>query len=166
MKYCLANYILSIQPNDSALLNMFNNVSVGGEGDALSSINISIENNLWSTTGFATGAWVHDKNLSRIGSITVSISQLSDRVAKFKQLCNVYYNNDYNGLTITLSSFKRALTKLLLPTFGLPIKLKRIASSFGSVGLSLKSFVASLSSSTIPLLWVALIGNMFSKPSS
>ena len=103
MKYCLANYILSIQPNDPTLVSMFGNMSVGGEGDALSQMTISIEPTLWDTEGFATGAWVHNKNLSRTGTVTISISQLSDRVAKFKQLCNVYYNNDYNGVTMTLS---------------------------------------------------------------
>lgn len=103
MKYSLANYILSIQPDDPALARMFNTVSVGGEGDALSTISISLDADLWSTDGFATGAWVHNKNLSRIGSISVTISQLSDRITKFKQMCNVYYNNDYSGFTLTLS---------------------------------------------------------------
>lgn len=102
MKYSLANYILSIQPNDTTLKTMFSNVSIGGEGSATDSITISLENQIWKTSAFATGAWVHDKNLARNGTADISISQLSDKVAKFKQMCNIFYNGEYDGFTLSL----------------------------------------------------------------
>ena len=102
MKYSLANYILSIQPNDATLRTMFSNVSIGGEGSAIDSITITLNDNLWKTTSFATGAWVHDKHLGRTGTATISISQLSDRVAKFKQMCNIFFNGEYDGFTLSL----------------------------------------------------------------
>lgn len=103
MKYSLADYILSITTNDASLTQMFGNVTVGGEGSALDSISISTSQDLWNTTGFATGAWVHNKNLSRVGTVEVSISQLSEKVAKFKQMVNIFYSGDYDGFTFTLS---------------------------------------------------------------
>ena len=102
MKYSLANYILSVQPNDESLRSLFSNISIGGEGSALDSISISVGDTLWETSSFATGAWVHDKNLARTGTVTISISQLSDRVAKFKQMCNVFFNGEYDGFTLSL----------------------------------------------------------------
>lgn len=102
MRYSLADYILSIKANDSRL-SLFGTVTVGGEGNALDSVQIELDGNMWETTSYATGAWVHDKNLSRSGRISISLSQLSDQVAKFKQLTNIFYSGDYQGLTVTLS---------------------------------------------------------------
>ena len=67
---------------------------------------MSLEKDLWSTTGFATGGWAHDKNLSRIGSCTISIHQLSDAVIMLIRLCKVYYTGDYAGYTITVADAK------------------------------------------------------------
>lgn len=102
MKYSLANYILSIQPNDTTLKTMFSNVSIGGEGSSIDSMTVSLDKEVWSTEAFATGAWVHNKNLARTGKITISISQLSDNVAKFKQMCNIFFNGEYDGFTLSL----------------------------------------------------------------
>ena len=102
MQYSLADYILSIKPNDATLAQIFQKVDIGGEGSPVGSINVSLNSNLWSTTGFATGAWIHSKNLDRTGTIAINISQLSDNVAKFKQLVNVYYTGNYGGLTMSL----------------------------------------------------------------
>ena len=103
MKYSLANYILSIDSNDSEIKNIFGTISIGGEGSYLGSISLSLQNPMWETTGFATGAWVHNKSLDRHGSATLTISQLSDAVARFIQLCKLYYSGDYNGFTLSLS---------------------------------------------------------------
>lgn len=105
-RYSLANYILSIDSNDSDIKSMFGAISVGGEGNYLDTITIGGLPNLWDTTGFATGAWVHNKNLSKVGTVTVNLSQLSDQVAKFKKLCNVYYSGDYDGLTLSLTDIQ------------------------------------------------------------
>lgn len=103
MKYSLANYILSIDANDPEIKQMFGTISIGGEGSYLGSISLSIANPMWTTTGFSTGAWVHNKNLDRHGTATVTLSQLSETVSRFIQLCKLYYASDYNGFTISLS---------------------------------------------------------------
>lgn len=106
MRYSLANYILSIASDDKKINSLFETVQIGGEGDALSSIAITTNDTLWETTSFATGAWIHNKNLSRTGTCEVSISQLSDAVAKFKTYIAYFYgsdNTDVGGVTITLT---------------------------------------------------------------
>lgn len=105
MKYSLANYILSVQPNDPALTanQLFKNIKIGGEGSALDTITLTLANNLYDTTSFATGGYIHNKNLARNGTATITISQLSDSVAKFKQMCNVFYGGEYAGFTLSLS---------------------------------------------------------------
>lgn len=103
MKYSLANYILSIESNDPEIKRIFGTISVGGEGNYLGSMTFSIANPIWSTTGYATGAWVHNKSLDRHGTATLSLAQISEPVAKFIQLCKLYYSGDYEGFTLTLS---------------------------------------------------------------
>lgn len=103
MKYSLSDYKVSIKTKDPALYSIFREITIGGEGSALDSITINTTNNLWDTTGFPTGGWVHNKNLSRVGTATISINQLSASVAKFKQLCNVYYGGDYEGVTLSVT---------------------------------------------------------------
>ena len=103
MKYSLSDYHMNVKTNDPALNSIFGEISIGGEGSAIDSIEVAIDGNLWDTTGFATGGYVQDKNLSRVGTATISLSQLSKYVNKFKQLCNAYYGGDYDGLTITIT---------------------------------------------------------------
>ena len=102
-RYSLANYILSIKPNDSAF-SSFGSITVGGEGNYNDSITISMDTNTFTTSGFATGAWVHTKNLSKTGTASVSISQVSDQVAKFIQFAKLFYSGDYEGFTVSLTT--------------------------------------------------------------
>lgn len=102
-RYSLANHILSIKPNDPSIASIFGTLTIGGEGSYLNSVRVRRQDDLWNTTGFATGAWVHNKNLSRIGSVEVTLNQLSDQVAKFITLCETYYTGDYDGFTLTLT---------------------------------------------------------------
>ena len=102
-RYSLANYILSIEPADPTIKSMFGTISIGGQGSYLGSIRLSVKTDLWTTKGFATGAWVHDKSLDRTGTCTVNLHQLSDEVIKFIKLCNIYYGGDYNGCTLSVS---------------------------------------------------------------
>lgn len=105
MRYSLADYIVTVDPVDPNLKSSFgSSVSVGGQGSATDSISVELDDDLWSTTGYATGGWVHDKNLSRTGKVTISLSQLTNEVARFKQLINFYYNSDYSGLSIIVST--------------------------------------------------------------
>lgn len=114
MRYSLSNYVVSFASENTNINRLFGNIQIGGEGDALSNISVQTTDTLWSTTSFATGAWVHNKNLSRVGEISVSISQLTDAVAKFKTFINYFYNetenNTINGLTITIMDANRNQT--------------------------------------------------------
>lgn len=102
-RYSLANYIISISPTDSALRSMFGTISIGGEGSYLGNISVSQNSNLWSTKGFATGGWVHDKNLDRTGQASLQLNQLSPAIAKLVKLFNIFYAGDYAGSTITVT---------------------------------------------------------------
>lgn len=102
-RYSLANYIVSINPTDASIRSMFGTMAFGGEGSAIGSISVGIKDNLWSTKSYATGAWVHNKNLSRVGTVKISINQLAPPVQRFIKLCKLYYGADYNGFTITVA---------------------------------------------------------------
>lgn len=103
MKYSLANYIFSIDPNDPLVKEMFGTISIGGDGSYLGNITLSLANNLIDTTGYPTGGWVHNKSLDRHGTANLQLNQLTEEVAKFIQLAKLYYSNDYEGFTISLS---------------------------------------------------------------
>jgi len=103
MRYSLANYILSVESNDSFIKQLFGTISIGGEGSYLNRISLSLNKEQFSTKGFVTGGWVHDKSLDRTGVATVELNQLSDKVSKFIQLCKCFYSGDYDGFTLTLS---------------------------------------------------------------
>lgn len=103
MKYSLANYICNIKPNDPTLLTMFGTINIGGEGSTTETLSASRSNALFETTGYSTGGYVHNKNLSKIGTISLSLSQLANNVGKLKRLVNAYQSKDYAGLTITLT---------------------------------------------------------------
>lgn len=102
-RYCLANYILTIDiPEDIGFGTQ--SISIGGEGSYLDSITISVESALFSTSADSTGSWIHTKSLDRHGSVSISIKQVSDKIAIFKALMNIYINLDTNisGMTLTL----------------------------------------------------------------
>lgn len=103
MKYSLANRILSLEANDASLRQWFDKVTVGGNGSALESISVEYTNEQWTTDSFATGGYVHNKNLSKVGTITIVLSQLSEKINAFKNLVNAHFTGDYQGLTLTLT---------------------------------------------------------------
>ena len=102
-RYCLADYILTADIPNSLGFGT-SSVSIGGEGSYLDSISVSIDANMFETTADATGSWVHKKTLDRHGSVTVTINQMSDKVAIFKALMNVYAKttSDVEGMTLAL----------------------------------------------------------------
>lgn len=110
MRYSLASHSVQFATDNEQITKLFGNLQIGGEGNAIGSISASIDATLWSTKTYATGAWVHEKNLSRSGKVTLSISQLAPVVAKLITLCNMFYkdvedgvdNNSINGLTINI----------------------------------------------------------------
>ena len=102
-RYCLANYILTIDiPSDIGFGSQ--SISIGGEGSYLDSISIKANTELFKLDADSTGSWVYTKNLDRSGEIEVSIKQVSDKVAVFKALMNIYINlsSEASGLTMTL----------------------------------------------------------------
>lgn len=104
MRYSLADYIVTIKPNDPEIATVFQSLSIGGQGTALGSINLNTNANLWETTGYPTGAWIHNKSYDRHGTCVININQMSPEVALLVQLCNHYYTGDYGGVTITVSA--------------------------------------------------------------
>lgn len=102
-KYNLASYILSIEPNDSKIQSLFGTISIGGEGSYSDSISLTHSNSIFETESFATGAWVHNKNLAKTGTAVMSLSQLSDNVVTLIKMCNTFFQADYDGFTLTLT---------------------------------------------------------------
>lgn len=109
MRYSLTDYILSIKlPTSlSQALNLDKDViEIGGEGSYLDSITISLNSNLVETTADSTGSWIHDFNYAKNGTISISINQVSAKIARFKQITNIFYNagEKYEGLTLTVTN--------------------------------------------------------------
>lgn len=103
-RYSLANYTLSITPSASVAAQGFSTITIGGTDQYVGSITVGNETNIWSTAGFATGAWVHNKNLDRTGTISVSVSQLADQVLYFIRLANIYFSaSDFAGCELSIS---------------------------------------------------------------
>lgn len=102
-RYSLSDYVVSITPDDPAMRTAFDTISIGGQGQYVGSIRVRVANELWSTEGYATGAWIHNKNLDRHGTCEIEISQLANEVFKFIRLCNIYYEEQYGGCTITIA---------------------------------------------------------------
>lgn len=116
--YSLADHILTVAL-PQRLVSQFGTefISVGGEGSYLDSITIRIDNRLFDTVGDYTGSWHHNKNLNAQGSVSVSINQLSPQVARFKRLCNLFKNGDYEGLTLTVKTLQGTLISTALDCY-------------------------------------------------
>ena len=103
-RYSLANYTLSITPSASVKAQGFSTITIGGTDQYVGSISVGVEQSIWSTSGFATGAWVHNKSLDRTGTISVTVSQLADQVLYFIRLANIYLSGaDYAGCELSIS---------------------------------------------------------------
>ena len=102
MRYSLAKYLLSIKSENFEINDIIGSVAIGGEGAAIGSISVKYDNDLWSTEGYSTGGYVQNKNLSRTGSISVEINQLSDKISKFIQLCNISFSGIDDPLTLSI----------------------------------------------------------------
>lgn len=108
MRYSLSDHILSIKFSENfknALGLTEDSITIGGEGSMVDSFNFSQTNSTWDTSGDATGGYVHNKNLSRVGTCSITINQLSEKNQLLAQLFNIYFNSAYedDSVTITLS---------------------------------------------------------------
>ena len=101
-KYSLANYSLNVKSDDSTINQIIGDLNIGGEGSAIGQITIELDNDMWSTEAYPTGAWVHNKNLSRVGKITIQMNQLSAYETVLRNLFKAYFGGDHGGCTITV----------------------------------------------------------------
>ena len=101
MRYSLADYLVTIGDIDSAFGQ--DPITIGGEGSYTDTISVVRTDNAYETIGDATGSWVHKKSLSSVGTVTMTLNQVADKIAKLRQLFNVYYQQDIlNGFTVTI----------------------------------------------------------------
>jgi SWI/SNF-related matrix-associated actin-dependent regulator 1 of chromatin subfamily A len=78
-------------------------------------ITASRNKELFTTTGDATGSWVHDKNLDRTGHIRIDITQISDDVITLVQLCQIFESvqSRMPGLELTINSVASGTTPMV-----------------------------------------------------
>lgn len=112
-RYSLTDYVLSVKVpeelrevfSDEDIDYSSNIISIGGDGSYVGSITLHRNSNQWTTEGDHTGSWVHNKNKDKTGTLTVSITQISDKVKMLVRLYETYYSSDTvtEGLTITVT---------------------------------------------------------------
>lgn len=107
--YSLSDYIVSITPDnqkkeDSVLVEAFGTISIGGEGSYVGSIRASQTNDLFTTKGYPSGDWVHNKSMNRTGTVELTLNQLADKIGILINLVNSYFQADYSGCTIVVDS--------------------------------------------------------------
>lgn len=106
MKYSLASYKVAISANDQQIRDILGEAFViGGQGSAVGQISVELDNDMWTTEPFATGAWVHNKNLAKTGKVNIQISQLSEDEIRLRNLFNIYYTNNLSeGVTLSITN--------------------------------------------------------------
>lgn len=104
MRYSLAKYILTISANDPRIYDIFKELTIGGDGSLVGSVTFSRTPTMYETTSFATGGYVHNKNLSKVGTVSLSISQLAKNVGKLIAVSEAFFGGDYDGFTLTLTT--------------------------------------------------------------
>lgn len=108
--YSLSRYILSITTSNLEYQKIIGaNFTLGGTGEIadnfLNSITFSTNGTLYTVKGNARGSYVFDKSLDKTGTVTVNLNQLSEAVARFKQLAEYMYTHDDDStLTMTLKA--------------------------------------------------------------
>lgn len=102
-RYCLANYILTVNVPESINLGI-SSISIGGEGSYLNNITVLMNKAAYEISTDDTGSWVYNKSLDKSGSISLTINQMSDKVAILKKLLLIYSKSDVDteGLTLSL----------------------------------------------------------------
>lgn len=110
--YALSDYIVTISNIPTSIISSTTH-SIGGpgqngyEGSFLDEITIQRSNTTFNTTGDSTGSWVHDKSLNRVGTVTISINQISSDVITLATIFSAFENNHTSvyrkGLTIKVT---------------------------------------------------------------
>ena len=103
-RYTLTSYLLTIKIPESLGFGE-TIITIGGPQSYTDSITISQDNALFEIEADTTGSYVYSKNLARNGKIEISLNQVSDAIAKFKKLMNIYYQaeREVEGLELILT---------------------------------------------------------------
>ena len=128
-QYSLADYQVTIGWKSIAQMlnlrdpegNLLTNFTIGGpgengEGSFVGQIIVNRSKELFTTTGDATGSWVHDKSLDRTGTITIEITQIADSVITLVQLCQIFESIQSNvpGLEISINSASSGVSNTMV----------------------------------------------------
>lgn len=100
--YSLSDYRLSITFNNVTLRNAFGTITIGGQGSTTDSISVEPNGTLYSTASYATGGYVHEKNLDKTGKAKVSLNQMSEACYVLNNVVKMYYQANYEGATISV----------------------------------------------------------------
>ena len=100
--YSLADYVVTLKGDrGNNIAGNIPEISIGGPAEStglassgngsgfIGSITISREPDAWTLEGDVTGGFVHNRNLSRIGTVNISINQVSDKVRQLKTVMNI-----------------------------------------------------------------------------
>ena len=109
-RYSLADYVLAVKVPEE-LSELFaddsnNTFKIGGEGSYLSNISVSLNENMYSTSGDSTGSWVHNRSLNQTGTCSITVSMLAPGASTLKRVCNIYYSSSkfIPGLTLAIQN--------------------------------------------------------------
>lgn len=101
--YSLADYRLIISQNGRDLFSI-GGYGQNGAGSFVNQVTVRQTNDTWTTDSDATGSWVHNKNMSRTGTVALQIRQVSDDVLTLLYFYNLYFNDssDNNPYDLTI----------------------------------------------------------------
>lgn len=113
--YSLTEYQVNISlPEKMASLIKQNEISLGGSGSYLESIEIRLNSDTWTVKGDSTGSYIHTLNADRTGSFSLTLNQVSSTSKLLYFLFNVYFEKiDENAPYLNLYPFSLITVKNL-----------------------------------------------------
>lgn len=123
MRYNLNDYKVSISlppelngfsvGNEQETQGRSKEIVIGGGKSYLSSITISQNNTLFTTSADDTGSWIHNMSYKRNGVVSITLNMLCNNAGYLRNLFNLYYpaSSDGNaryisGATIVVTDLK------------------------------------------------------------
>lgn len=97
MRYSLSDYTATIKL-PASLSAIASSISIGGQGSYLDTVDVGLDNDLWSMSSYSTGGYVLNKNLARTGTITFTLNQLADVCSRLRTLQAAYYPSDAEAI--------------------------------------------------------------------
>lgn len=99
-RYSLADYKVSISFPAGLKAGLSTDpLEIGGpgnngeDGSFVGTIKLARATNTWETEADPTGSWVHNKNLDRHGTVTLSIRQISDDIIRLIMIARAIEND-------------------------------------------------------------------------